>query len=1086
MVRAPTPANEANRVAALRALNILDTPPEERFDRLTRMASRLFQVPVVLVSLVDAERQWFKSCFGLDETETSRDVSFCAHAIASNDMLVVGNALEDSRFAGNPLVTGEPGIRFYAGQPLRSPDGHPIGTVCLIDYQPRSFPDDDRKMLADLALVVESELNLVSLAGIHEKLLRARTSEKKAQKERDLAFTHSLDLQCVARLDGYLSRINPMFSKTLGFTDEEILATPLVDFVHPDDREGTLQCLENLAKGADIVHFENRWRCKDGSYRWLAWTTPAPVGENRLLYAVARDITNKKATEKALQESEARFKTLFEHSPEAIVLLDVETQKFVDANQNALDLFDVDRESLLTLGPVNLSPMLQPDGRTSADAAEENIRGALQGNLNVFEWVHCTAQGEPVPCEVRLVPLPGNPPQVRASITDITSRKKADEALRQAKEAAESANRAKSGFLANMSHEIRTPMNAIIGMTEIVLDSELTAVQRDYLATALNSAESLMAIINEILDFSKIEAGKLELEVLPISLRESLGDIIKSLALRAHMAELELVWHVEADVPDLLKGDPVRLRQILINLVGNAIKFTVQGEIVVNVALVSHEDGCAELLFSVRDTGIGIAPDRLEAVFDAFQQADSSTTRRYGGTGLGLAICSRLVELMQGRIWVESKPGEGTTFSFTCQMEVRPDSEADPQPDISPLKNVHVLVVDNNATNCVVLEELLGKWQMRVSVASGAAEAMAVLQQDPGDGPEVTLMISDLQMPDKDGFALAREIRQIPRLKKMEIILLSSGIGEDDAERCRELGIARHLLKPVKQSELLSAIFFALGINRITTTGARRKPARQQGPIGPMKILLAEDGVANQKLAVALLHRWGHTVTVVCNGLEALEALEQDSFDLVLMDVQMPELDGLGATRQIRLKEKETGGHIPILAMTAHAMTGDRENCLQAGMDGYLSKPVRKKKLYDALLEVLDDGAGPEQPAADASLPHSGKSLIDWDKALEVVAGDSGILNEVALAATTELPKLIQQLEKAVRDGDAPNTALSAHTIYGILRVFQNDQAMQMANRIETLGRSGQLDGLGSRFEQLQPVLEQILRELEGYQTNPH
>ncbi len=1076
MLRAPELPNDATRVAALHELNILDTPPEERFDRLTCLAGQFFNVPIALISFVDANRQWFKSCYGLDVTETGRDISLCGHAIANNETFVIENTLEDARFADNPLVLGKPNIRFYAGQPIRGRNESLVGTFCLIDCAPRKFSEPDRVALRSFAQIAESELKLVELADLHRRLLDSQSQERKAREESDRLFTNSMDLQCVVGFDGYFHRVNPMFSKSLGFGEHELLSAPVMEFVHEDDRESTQAAIDEVAHGADVVEFENRTLCKDGSYRWTAWSAPASRENDQCLYAVGRDITERKAIERALRASEARFKTLFEHTPEAVVIVDLDSGTFTDANQNAMDLYQLDRDSLLNVGPVDLSPPVQPNGQRSDEMAREKILSALAGNLTVFEWIHTRANGQTVPCEVRLVPMPdADRRTVRASVTDISWRKEAEVALQQAKEAAEAANQAKSEFLANMSHEIRTPMNAVIGMTELILDMELTEVQRDYLQTVLNSAESLLSIINEILDFSKIEAGKLQLEEIPFSLREFLGDSMRSLALRAFAANLELACHVDADVPEYLKGDTTRLRQIIVNLVGNSIKFTETGEILLDVSHVKTESGRTELQFAIKDTGIGIPPDRLHTVFSAFQQADSSTTRRYGGTGLGLAICSRLVELMNGRIWVESEVNQGTTFYFTCDLGVRP--ETGEAPDVSVLKGIRVLVVDDNATNRRILHETLEKWGLHVTLASSGAEGVGQLQRAIDSNQPVSLVVTDLHMPGMDGFTFSEHIRALPGAEDLKIIMLTSGAGHSDAQRCQELKIERHLMKPAKQSELLSAIFFALDLQNIVSEQSGPTPSEELDSIGSLKILLAEDGIANQKLAVALLTRWGHQVTVANNGCEAIEALANNAFDLVLMDVQMPEMDGLEATEEIRRLEKTTGQHIPIIAMTAHAMSGDREKCLQAGMDEYLSKPVRKAELYGALLTTSDNaGSNPVKAAcATEAMP---LSVIDWEAASAVVDGDQELLKEIAKSAIEELQGLTERLAKAVKDQDAPGVQQTSHRVQGTLRVFPNVEATEQARKIESLGKDNRLDEIPAPFERLNCLLEQILAEL--------
>jgi signal transduction histidine kinase/CheY-like chemotaxis protein len=522
--------------------------------------------------------------------------------------------------------------------------------------------------------------------------------------------------------------------------------------------------------------------------------------------------------------------------------------------------------------------------------------------------------------------------------------------LRAANDAAQAASRAKSTFLANMSHEIRTPMNAIIGMTELLLDTSLSAMQREYLTMVRDSGESLLSLINDILDFSKIEAGKLELESSVFDLRERLGDAVKSLAFRAHTKGLELACHIHPDVPDALVGDVGRLRQIVLNLAGNAIKFTDRGEVVVDVQGESRTGDQQQLHFSVRDTGIGIPPGKLDMIFKPFEQVDSSMARRFGGTGLGLAISSRLVELLGGRIWAESTPGVGSVFHFTVRFQL---ADATAERSIRcPLsaEGRRVLVVDDNATNRLILEEMLESWQMNVSAVSSASQALQALHQASDAGQPFDLVLTDCHMPGQDGFELTQQVRHDPRLAATIILMLTSGAQVGDSARCEELGIAAHLMKPVKSSELLEAIGISLGFAvEIPEAAATAGASAAKLGTSPLRILLAEDSLVNRKLALGLLEKHGHLVVVAGNGKEAVMAWESQPFDVVLMDVQMPDMDGLEATAVIRTKEKLVARHTPIVAMTAHAMKGDRERCLEAGMDAYVSKPIRGPQLLESI-----------------------------------------------------------------------------------------------------------------------------------------
>jgi two-component system sensor histidine kinase/response regulator len=913
---------------------------------------------------------WHPSELQFDEFEAiSRQTTFVpgiglpGRVWASGEPAWIPDVVRDPNFPRAPIAQ-KVGLHGAFGFPIR----RGLEILGVMEFFSREIREPDEELLGMLT-AIGSQIGLF-------------VDRKRAEEELERFFAISLDLLCFVAMDGRFTRVNPAWQRVLGLTQADIQGRHFQAFIHPDDHAASLGAMANLVKGSTLSAFENRYRCKDGSYKWLEWTA-APLADLGLVFAAGRDVSERRRADEALKHYARQMEVARREQEE-----------------NAERLAQLVKE------------------------------------------------------------------------------------LEVAKRRAEDATVAKSEFLANMSHEIRTPLNAVIGMTDLALRTRLTKTQRDYLDTVKSSADALLALINDILDFSKIEARRLALELVSFDFRDTVEDAVRLLAPRAHEKSIELACRISPDVPGTVIGDPGRLRQILLNLVGNAIKFTDHGEVIVDVVLDQRVNDEVLLRFTVLDTGIGIPADKQWEIFGPFVQVDASTTRRYGGTGLGLAISTQLVELMGGRIWLQSEVGKGSAFHFAARFGVV-DTPVE-QPSLSAnvdLRDLRVLVVDDNATNRRILEEMVASWRMTPVSASSAAAALDELRDASVAGAPFQLVLTDALMPDVDGFGLARLIAKDSRLAGTKLIMLTSASLPDGPSHARDVGISGYVTKPVKHSDLLDAIVAIFQQPEAAThrASSRATPASHAAR---GRILIAEDNAVNRKLVVTLLRTRGHKVVVAENGREALERALRQRFDAILMDVQMPEMSGIEATAAIRERERATGGHVPIIAMTAHAMPADRERCLDAGMDAHLAKPLRPAELFaaiDAFLPQESQTVGVDLPTPPPQ-PGTAQSL-DVSALLESVGGSRKLLREVVDVYLADTPARIAEIRRSAGAGDAPALSEAAHALKGSVGMFLRGGAYDTARRLELAAKSGNLGGVEELCSDLEREVATLAAGLDALRT---
>jgi len=934
----------------------------------------------------------------------------------------------------------------------------------------------------------DGEGNIVKWFGTCTDITDLREIEEalRASEERFRGTFENAAVGIVHRdATGRFLRVNEKFCAIVGYSREELLQKTIRDVTHPDDLAVSIDAFTALWQGeSPTFGLEKRYLRKDGSLVWgelFASLQRDAAGKPAYDIGIINDISERKRLEEELRASEERQRLILDNAHDAFIAMSPDGL-IAEWNHQAEITFGWSRAD--TVGRVLSETIIPPQFREAHQLGLARFLATSKGPVlnRVLEVPALRRDGREFPAEISIAPVRlGEQYLFAAFIRDVTERKRAEEELRRAKEAAEAANRAKDEFLALVSHEIRTPMNAILGMTDLTLDTLLTVDQRQYLTTVKSAADALLGIINDILDFAKIEAGRLELDPADFSLSSMLDATLRALAVRAHKKGLELVGQQRPGVPDALIGDAGRLRQVLLNLVGNAIKFTERGEVVVVVETVGEPapQGDVRLRFAVTDTGVGIPPEKQARIFQAFEQEDTSTTRKYEGTGLGLTIAARLVDLMDGQITVNSVPGQGSTFAFTARFGLRRNP---------PVRDLPALIVDDNATNRHILEEWLRGYAMEPMVADNAATAMAILLRGVAQGRPYPLVLLDIRMPDIDGLALAAQIRQCAELSATRLILLSSGDRPGDLARARQLGISANLLKPLQQRDLMETILRVMGHQGdpegLLTSPAVVRPSVPEGLVGvPLRILVAEDNVFNRELLEHILTRLGLSAAMAVDGREALARLERETFDLLLLDLHMPELDGFEVIGAIRERERTAGGHLPVIALTARSRKEDREHCLRAGIDECLTKPYSTADLWATMDRVLRKGErGKMKDENEKTSPADSSSatgLIDSMVLLAACGDDPAMLRKMCQTLQSLVPEDLAAVREAFHDQDALRLREAAHKLYGTLSSFST-VAGDQAGDLEDLAARGMLKEALPFVERLNECATELVRLAGG------
>ncbi len=898
--------------------------------------------------------------------------------------------------------------------------------------------------------------------------------------------------------DGKFTYVNQAFSNLMGRPAEDFVGKTDFDIASPElaqkYRSDDITVMSSGAVFREVEGVEVNGADADQQHYFEVRKSPLFDRDGNVvgIEAVFWDVTAQKEAEAAADHERFLIDALMDNVPDSIYFKDTDS-RFIRVSTGLAEKFAFgDPDAVLGKTDADLFSSEHADEALNDEREIMRTRKPILNKVEKETWPDDRVTW----CSTTKMALLDQAGEVAGTFgisRDITNLVLAEEALRKAKLAADKANQAKSDFMANMSHEIRTPMNAVLGITELLLDTELSSTQREYLNMVLSSAESLLSLINDILDFSKIEAGKLELDPAPFNLRDAIGDTLQVLGMRAQSKNLELSFGVDSDVPNHLFGDVGRLRQVIVNLVGNAIKFTKKGEINVDVKCQSIVDQHVNLLINVSDTGIGIPKSKLKSIFREFEQADASTTRVYGGSGLGLAIASKLVELMEGELRVESEVGQGSRFSFTAKLQIQSRNVDTETLDPVPIEGIHVLIIDGNETNRLIVHDMLSNWGMKPTAQASIEDAVAMLRQSRSKQDAFALVLADANLVSQQNTDWVKSI-QTATHDELPIILLTSDLG--DFQKYDRMANVFQLIKPLKQSQVFEAILCALKVeNQLDDLHPRVAAER---PDRPLKVLLAEDNLVNQKLALGVLAKHGHQVTVANNGEEAVETWKNGDFDLILMDIQMPKLDGFEATKQIRKLEAGTGRHTPILAMTARAMESDRQECFAAGMDDFLSKPIRINQFMTRLQQVgasLKSPVGAIAPGSDKWIASRSASsdtrrnepvaeVVDWKQALEFTNGDEELLRSLIEVLLEDAPNLIANVEQAIGSDSPADLRLQAHTLKGSVLFLGDVELAKTACQLEELGAAGTTSSASELFRTLQSDWTRLSVALEAKKLN--